>query len=111
LPHALHTAIQLLNTFDAKKGYHPILIVLTDGKANVPLPGTGEDPWSQTIQLAGQLKDHAIPSLVINTESNYFNLDHAEELAVGLGAQYLALADISEEELSPIINQLSYKSR
>jgi len=111
LPHALQTAIQLLNTFDAKKGYHPILIVLTDGKANVPLPGTGDDPWSQTIYLAGQLKNHTVQSLVINTESNYFNLDHAEELAVGLGAQYLSLSDISEEELTPIINQLSYKSR
>jgi len=111
LPHALYTVIQLLNTFDAKKGYHPILIVLTDGKANVPLPGTGEDPWNQTIQLAGQLKDHAVQSLVINTESNYFNLDHAEELAIGLGAQYLSLSDISEEQLTPIINQLSYKSR
>jgi len=111
LPHALQTAIQLLNTFDAKKGYHPILIVLTDGKANVPLPGTGEDPWGQTIQLAGQLKDHAVQSLVINTESSYFNLDHADELAVALGAQYLSLSDISEEELTPIINQLSYKSR
>ncbi|MDO7743570.1 MAG: hypothetical protein MUP99_07350, partial [Pedobacter sp.] len=79
--------------------------------ANVPLPGTGDDPWSQTIYLAGQLKDYAVQSLVINTESNYFNLDHAEELAVGLGAQYLSLSDISEEELTPIINQLSYKSR
>lgn len=111
LPDALQTAIRLLHTFDSKKSYHPILIVLTDGKANVSLSGTAGDPWNQTIQLAGQLKELNIQSLVLNSESNYFNLDKAEELAASLGGQYQSLNDISEEHLTPIINQLSYGSR
>lgn len=110
LPHALQTSLQLLNAV-SYKGYHPILVILTDGKANVPLPGSGDDAWSQTMRLAGQLKDLNIQSLVLNNESDYFNLDKAEELASLLGAQYISLDEISEEQLIPIINQVSYKSR
>lgn len=110
LPDALQTAVNLLHDFDAKKGYHPILVILTDGKANVPLAGIAGDPWSQTIQIANELKSLNIQSLVLNSESNYFNLDKAEELAGLLGGEYLSLSDISEAELTPIINQLSFKS-
>ena len=110
LPDALQTAVNLLADFDIKKGYHPILVILTDGKANVPLAGIAGDPWNQTIQAANQLKALDIQSLVLNSESNYFNLDKAEELASVLGGQYLSLTDVSEEQLTPIINQLSFKS-
>lgn len=105
LPHALQTAIQLLHRFDSKKGYNPILVILTDGKANVSLPGEG-DPWNQTLALSAQLKKTNIQSLVLNSDSNYLNMGRAEELAGSLGGQYLSLNDISEEQLTPIINQI-----
>jgi magnesium chelatase subunit D len=111
LADALQTAAGLLHNFNTKKGYHPMLIVLTDGKANVSLPGIPGDPWSQTLTIANQLKALHIQTLVLNSESNYFNLDKAEELAQTMGAQYLSMSDISEEHLTPIINQLSGISR
>jgi len=105
LPHALQTAIQLLHRFDQINSYKPILVILTDGKANVALPGGG-DAWGQTITLAAQLKKLNIRSMVLNTDINYFNLNRAEELAKSLGGQYLSLHDISKEQLTPIINHL-----
>ena len=104
LPHALQTAINLLHQYD-KKGYKPILVILTDGKANVALSGGG-DPWNQTLTLAGQLQHLNIKSLVLNTESDYFNLGKAEELAKALGGQYQSINDISEAHLTPLINQI-----
>ncbi|HEY0177427.1 MAG TPA: VWA domain-containing protein, partial [Pedobacter sp.] len=104
LPHALQTAIRVLYQFDLKKGYNPILVILTDGKANVALPGEG-DPWGQTMALSAQLKSAGIQSLVLNSDANYLNLGRAEELSQALGAQYLSLNDISEEKLTPIINK------
>ncbi|WP_158798344.1 magnesium chelatase subunit D family protein [Pedobacter sp. L105] len=104
LPHALQTTIQLLQQYD-QKGYHPIVVMLTDGKANVALGGES-DPWHQSLVLAAQLKKMNIKSLVLNTESNYFNLDKAAELAVALGGQYQSLDDISEEHLTPLISHL-----
>lgn len=106
LPHALQTVISLLQTLERKGDYHPILILLTDGKANVALPG-GNDPWGQTMVLASQLKEQAVQSMVLNTDINYFNSGKAEELAIHLGAEYRSLTDISAEQLTPIINQIS----
>jgi len=107
LPHALQMAVQLLQRLDQTNGYKPILVILTDGKANVALPGGG-DAWEQTSSLAAQLKKLNIRSMVLNTDLNYFNLNRAEELAKTLGGQYLSLQDISKEQLTPIINQLRF---
>jgi len=103
LPHALQTALSVARQFS--KEYHPILIILTDGKANVALEGEG-DPWDQTLALAGQLKDMEIQSLVLNTDANFFNLNKAEELAAAMDAQYMSLHEISQENLTPVISQL-----
>lgn len=105
LPHALQLALQILDQFDRKKGFQPVLIVLTDGKANVALEGGG-DPWIQTITLANQLKQLNIKSLVLNTDLNYLNLGRGEELAASLGAAYRSLNEISATHLTPIINQI-----
>lgn len=103
LPHALQMALNMADQFS--KTYHPILIILTDGKANVALEAEG-DPWSQSLELAAQLKKNNIQSLIVNTESNFFNLNKAEELAATLGAQYISMDEISEENLMPVVGQL-----
>ncbi|SEA86740.1 magnesium chelatase subunit D family protein [Pedobacter hartonius] len=103
LPHALQTAVAVARQFS--KDYHPILIILTDGKANVALEAEG-DPWDQTLALAGQLKDMKIRSLVLNTASGFFNLNKAEELAVAMDAKYMSLHEVSPENLTPIVSQL-----
>ncbi|MEN0052093.1 MAG: magnesium chelatase subunit D family protein [Mucilaginibacter sp.] len=105
LPHALQTAVQLLNRFEQTHGYNPVLIILTDGKANVALPGGG-DPWEQTLTLANQINKLNIQSVILNTDTNYLNLGRAEDLANALGGQYLSLNDISKEQLTPIVNRL-----
>lgn len=104
LPHALQTAIQLLTRFDQINNYNPVLIILTDGKANVSLPGGG-DAWMQTLALADRISKLNIQSVVLNTDLNYLNLNRAEELATSIGGQYLSLSDISKEQLTPIVNQ------
>jgi len=105
LPHALQTAITLLNRYDKKSGYHPVVVFLTDGKANVAL-ASGGDPWNQTLELAAQFRQAAIQSLVLNTDTNFLNLNRAEELAIALGGAYVSLNDISEEKLTPVINRI-----
>jgi magnesium chelatase subunit D len=103
LPHALQTAMNLADEFS--KTYHPILIILTDGKANVALEAEG-DPWSQSLELAARLKKDNMQSLILNTESNFINLSKAEELAKAMDAQYISMQEISQENLMPIVDQL-----
>jgi magnesium chelatase subunit D len=97
LPHALELALDTLDkrTADAMP---PLLVLLTDGKANVAL-ATGGDPWRETLALAGLLAERRVPVLVIDTETGYLKLGRATQLAHALGAQCLTLDQLSSENL------------
>ena len=105
LPHALQTTIQVLSKLDPKKDLQPLLVILSDAKANVALPGGG-DPWGQTLQLASQLKEMNISSLVLNTDNSYVQAGKARELASSLGGQLSSLHELTSESLTPIINNV-----
>jgi magnesium chelatase subunit D len=62
------------------------LILLTDGRANVPLHS--EDPWQDALDIAGQIKSAA---LVIDTENSAERLGRCHTLAEALGAEYVQL--------------------
>ena len=97
LPHALELALETLvkRPGDAMP---PLLVLLTDGKANVAL-ATGGDPWRETLALAGLLAERCVPALVIDTETGYLKLGRATQLAQALGAQCLTLDQLSSENL------------
>ena len=48
-----------------------------------------------------------IQSLVLDSGSDYFNLNKAAELAALMGGQYQSLSNLSDTELIPIINQIT----
>ena len=106
LPHALQLAAQLLAQADYTQGLQPLLVLLSDGKANVPLPGGG-DAGLQTQQLAGQLRARNVPTLVLDTDNSYLRLGKAEALAAALGAQYLPLDELSAAALTTAILTVS----
>ena len=70
-----------------------VLILLTDGRANVPL-GTG-DPWEEALDVASQIKTRA---LVIDTENSTERLGRPLKLAEALAAEYVRLesAELNE---------------
>jgi len=84
-----------------------ILIVLSDGKANVPLPDSpiGADSWVQTEQVATQLSAHGIPTLMIDTEVSLVKVGRGKELSECLQASYLRLDELSADGLAHTIRQ------
>ncbi len=106
LPHALQLAAQLLGRADYSTDLQPLLVLLSDGKANVPLPGGG-DAGQQTQQLAAQLRTLRVPTLVLDTDTGYLRLGKAAELAAALGAQYLPLDELSAASLTNAILTIS----
>ena len=94
LPHALQLTLETLQG-RAKDSAPPLLVVLTDGKANVAL-AEGGDPWRETLELAGML---AVPALVIDTETGYLKLGRATQLALALGAECLTLDQLNSDKL------------
>jgi magnesium chelatase subunit D len=100
LAHALQVATDVLNRRSSVAGRpEPLLIVLSDGKANVPLDGAG-DAWQQVLQYAGSLARKATPALVLDTEVGFVRMGRARELADALGAQCLSLEEFTAESLS-----------
>ncbi|HZG21381.1 MAG TPA: putative cobaltochelatase [Herbaspirillum sp.] len=101
LPHALQLATQLLQqTSQASDELPPLLVILSDGKANVSLPGSQGDAWTQTLEAAANLAAQGIPALVLDTESGYLRLGRAAQLAEALGAPCLTLEQLTGDALA-----------
>lgn len=98
LSHALQLALDMLEQTDTRHA-PPLLIVLSDGKANVALQENG-DPWRETLALAGLIAERAIPALVLDTETGYLRLGRANQLSQAMGAEYLTLEELSAENLA-----------
>jgi len=95
LPHALSLALETLE----KTGMPPLLVLLSDGKANVALTD-GNDPWQESLRFAELLAERGVPALVLDTETGYLRLGRARQLAQALGAEYLTLEELSAENLA-----------
>ncbi|MFL9925968.1 putative cobaltochelatase [Herbaspirillum lusitanum] len=102
LPHALALALETLQQAAANDA-PPLLVLLSDGKANVAcgeLGGSDADPWRQTQALAQRIGAQGVPALVLDTEAGYLRLGRAAQLAEAMGAQYLTLEQLSAESLA-----------
>ena len=81
-----------------------LLILLSDGRANVAL--RGGDPWQETLEVAAQLHCRA---LVVDTGNVAQPTGRALELAGALGASVVTLADVaSSGELEIALQPVRY---
>ncbi|MFJ3054787.1 putative cobaltochelatase [Herbaspirillum sp. NPDC087042] len=99
LPHALQLAAQMLQQ-SAPQDAPPLLVILSDGRANVGLPGSQGDPWQQTLDAAAVLAAQGVPALVLDTEAGYLRLGRAAQLAEALGARCLTLEQLTGDALA-----------
>lgn len=76
-----------------------LLVLLSDGKANVGLPESPGDPWQQALHIAAELAADGIAALVLDSDAGYVRLGRARQLAEALGAEYLPLEELSAENL------------
>jgi magnesium chelatase subunit D len=68
-----------------------ILILLTDGRANVPL--WTDDPWADAVRAASQMPCRV---LVVDTESATDAIGRAKQLAASIHAECVALEDFGK---------------
>jgi len=90
---ALTEAAEILKTRDPS-----LLIVFTDGRANVPL--AGGNPWQESLSSAAQLKDSCAAAVVIDCEPGPIVLGRARQLAAALGAECIALGSLQAGEFT-----------
>jgi magnesium chelatase subunit D len=100
LAHALRTAGEMLGRSRRARPEMPaLLVLLSDGKANVALPETTGDPWQQALTAAQQLARERVPALVLDADAGFVRVGRAAELAAALGAECLPLDGLSAETL------------
>jgi magnesium chelatase subunit D len=71
----------------------PLLVLVTDGRANVGLP-------DHLRQAALDLAHQPIASLILDSEEGFVRLGLARDLATWLGAEYLPLDHLTAETIS-----------
>lgn len=71
-----------------------VLILLTDGRGNVP--SRGDDAWEDAVSAAGAIR---CPSLVIDSEATSPRVGRARELADVMRATCVALEDLDDTQV------------
>lgn len=106
LAEGLHKAQWLIqqNKY-VKQGIEPIIVLLTDGKANA-----ANESIDITLEKAFQAAEHiaqaGIRSIVIDTEQGYLRMHLADKLAKQLHGTYYSLDTISKENIIRIVKQI-----
>jgi magnesium chelatase subunit D len=76
----------------------PLLILISDGKANVALAGN-ESPVDAAKAAAHEIREANIPSLVIDSERGFLNFGLARQISDVMGGRYLKLEELRAEEI------------
>jgi magnesium chelatase subunit D len=93
LAHALELASSLVTPAS-------MLILLTDGRANVPL--TSADPWADALDAAKRLN---CSSLLVDSSIDASAAGATETLAAAMRARLIRLDDIGKESLMSVLRQ------
>ena len=84
----------------------PILILVTDGRANAVHEGEKE-PVAAAIKIAEKIGKAKITSVVIDTESDFIKLGIAKKVAAAMGASYYTLQRLTKESVIHIVRNLN----
>lgn len=103
LAEGLAKAFSVLKSMGKKeRELEPILVLVTDGRANSATAGSG-DAVTAALKAAGKIRTAGFHSVVIDTESNFVRLGIAQAVARAMGSAYYSLQEISDEKIVRIV--------
>ena len=110
LARALYLAMETLETEKLKdRDVLPLLVLLSDGRANVSLAGdqltrlASQDDEVQN--LATMIAEAKIPAAVVDTEQDFIKLGLAQGIADSMSARYIKLDDLAAESLADAVRR------
>ena len=87
----------------------PMLVILSDGRANVALSGEqvgyGGPASEEVSNLARMVADANIPAVVVDTEQDFIKLELAKTVADAMSARYIKLDDLAADSLADAIRR------
>ena len=106
LADGLSTALVTLGMLNKKDSeLEPVLILVTDGRANA-IEENGGDPVESALKMAEKIRKAKITSVVIDTETDFIKLGVAKAVAKAMGATYYSLRSLSQEQILRIVRNL-----
>jgi len=99
----------LFNELKREKKIKPLLVIISDGKANVSI-NNNFHPFNEAKRIAENIRKTGIKSIVIDTETGFIRLGKLQELSEALGGKYYQLEDIKAEVISQIVRQCARTS-
>ena len=95
--------LSMLNKHDSE--LEPILVLVTDGRANA-VEENGGDPVASAVKMAERIGKAKITSVVIDTESGFIKLGLAKRVAAAMGANYYTLQRLTKDSIIHIVRNL-----
>ncbi|CAI8039607.1 Uncharacterized protein Rv2850c [Geodia barretti] len=108
LARALYLAMETLETERLKdRDVLPLLVLMSDGRANVTLAG---DQSSNVLNLPDEVRHLSetvasakIPAVVVDTEQDFIKLELARNIADAMSARYIKLDDLAAQSLADAV--------
>ena len=106
LSRGLYQALETLETERMKdRNVLPLVVLLSDGRANVTLEGSGPGAVEEARGFASIFEEKHITSVVIDTELDFIKLEMARPLAEAMGARYLKLEELRADSLADAVRR------
>ena len=83
-----------------------VLVLLTDGRANIGLRGDRAGITEELRLLGGQIAEAGIHALVIDTQRSYLSRGEARTLASYLGGDYVYLPNAQSEQIASVVGDV-----
>ena len=87
---------------EMRKGYVPILVLITDGRANVPILG---DIRREIEKISEAIARDKILTVVFDAD-DYVSLGYAKEISEITGGLYYRLKELSEEKIFGVVDEI-----
>ena len=106
LSHGLTLTLETFNKERAKnKKVLPLMVLITDGKANVSL--SEKNAVEEAGEIAEKFAEAKIKSLIIDTENDFLNLGLAKEIANACDGEYIKLEELEAEKLAHMVKEIN----
>lgn len=98
----LYRAYELLR-MEKRRGYVPILVLISDGRANVSL--SGGDIRKEVVSICEAIAKEDISTVVVDAD-DHVSLGFTREIAAITGAVHYRLRDLDAESIARIVNDV-----
>lgn len=99
---ALLTALDVARQARSRGVMQTVLVLLTDGRANVALRGGREGVNEELRALAASVAEAGISAIVVDTQRSYLSRGEARTLAEALRGEYVYLPNARGEQIAEL---------